>query len=122
MTIERRFRSRTVALTLVPMVASWFAACGGSPRPTHQLVCADGSNRIVDDERCREEERRPATRGSYAPYLYHRYYMPYRAGGYPLGAPVVGATATAPAGARVSVGRVVSGGFGATAHGAGVGA
>jgi len=58
--------------------------------------------------------------------------MPYRAGGYPLGyaaydragsGAAVGSYARpAASGARVATGRVVTGGFGSTFHGSGVGA
>lgn len=113
-------RSRSVALGLLPAVASWFAACGSPAPPTHQQLCADRSNQIVDDQLCADEATAPRPAG-YAPF-YHYYWMPYRAGGYALGALASGGSAVAPGrGSRVGQGRVVTGGFGSTAHAGGVG-
>jgi len=142
-------RSKAVSLGLVPMVASWFAACG-SPAPTHQQLCTDQQNTVVEERYCVEQDDRLKTQsgggswndqGQWQPHggggvvimPYHWFYMPYRAGGYPLGyaaydrggsrGAAVGSYARpAASGARVSTGRVITGGFGSTFHGSGVGA
>ena len=125
-TISRR--SRVVSLGLVPAVAAWFASCGsqqpGGPPPTHQKLCIDQVERVVDDQYCVDKvdsDSRPRTTGSGGGVPYHWYYMPYRAGGYPIGfdaGHAASGSVTAPgSGARVAAGRVVTGGFGSTATG-----
>ena len=138
-------RSKAVSLGLVPMVASWFAACG-SPAPTHQQLCTDPQNKVIEDRYCVEQDDRlraqgggswndqgqwqPRSSGGVVIMPYHWFYMPYRAGGYPLGYNAYygsgngGAAAGSyarPTGssARVSTGRVITGGFGSTFHGSG---
>jgi len=112
-------RSRAVTLSLVPAVASWFASCGHPQPPTYQQVCADQNDWVVDDAQCSDVNRARYS-GGYFPY--HYYYLPYRSGGYPIGFAAVGGSSVAPQGAaRVSMGRVVTGGFGSTAHAGGIG-
>lgn len=121
-------RSKVVSLGLVPAVAAWFASCGSQQPvrqpPTHQQICADQDNRVVDDQFCVErDDRRGANRSGGGFFPYHWYYMPYRAGGYPIGfdaGHAAGGSLVAPTagnGARVAAGRVVTGGFGSTATG-----
>jgi hypothetical protein len=137
-------RSKAVSLGLVPMVASWFTACG-SPTPTHQQLCTDQQNKVIEDRYCVEQDDQLKgqggggswnDQGQYQPrggggvvwMPYHWYYMPYRAGGYPLGYSAYDNTSRSgvgsfarptAAGARVSTGRVATGGFGSTFHGSG---
>ena len=139
-------RSRLVSVGLVPMVASWFASCGQAPPPTHQQLCTDAQNHVVEDNQCLEQDDRLRAQGgswtpngywqpyggTAVPMPYHWYFMPYRLGGYPIGydtytsnggarVPVSGGSYFRPAesaGARVSTGNVVRGGFGSTFHGA----
>lgn len=127
-------RSVFVSLSLVPAVAAWFTACGETPPPpTHQQVCADQGDRIVEDRYCVEQGRQGGGGASWAPgsphvVPYHWYYMPYRAGGYPLGydggggGSYVAPVASGGNPVRVSQGRVVTGGFGSTASSGGIGA
>jgi hypothetical protein len=111
-------RSKAVVLTLIPAVAAWFASCSRQPPlPTHQQICADQDNRIVDDDYCSDRRR-----GAYVDgrsYPHHWYWMPYRAGGYPIGMPMSGGSYVAPSGSgvRVGTGHVVTGGFGSTGNG-----
>jgi hypothetical protein len=101
------------------------------PTPTHQQLCVDAEDKVVEDAYCppvekndREGPQPPVTHGGgFVPYYW--YYMPYRAGGYPVGfdaRTVPGGSRVAPLssnGRSVSVakGRVVTGGFGSTYHG-----
>jgi hypothetical protein len=138
-------RSRVVSVGLVPMVASWFASCGQVPPPTHQQICTDARNQVVEDSQCVEQDDRLRAQGGAwtpngywqphggiaVPMPYHWYFMPYRAGGYPIGydtytntggarVPAQGGSYFRPAegaGARVATGHVIRGGFGATWHG-----
>jgi hypothetical protein len=108
-------RSKAVTLSLVPMVASWFAACGGgssAPAPTHQRICVDQNTRVLEDFDCEPNRRRSG--GFYPIWMF----APYRGNGYPLGAALTNGTVTSPAGPGVSVaqGRVVRGVFGTSAR------
>ena len=102
-------KSRSISLGLVPLVAASFANCGDTT-PTHQRVCADRQNLVVQNEQCSS-----LTRSSIYPY--HWYYMPYRGGGYPVGSALSGGSFTAPSapGVRIAEGNIVRGGFGSTA-------
>jgi hypothetical protein len=113
-------KSRAVTLGLVPVVASWFAGCGSGSHPmaealepTHQQVCVDQNQRVLEDDECRKPAR-AAGSGVYPFWLF----MPYRAGGYPLGSGLSGGTLTRPQGPGVNVaeGRVVRGVFGSSAR------
>lgn len=106
-------RSAAVTLGLLPAMASWFLGCSPS-RPAYQQLCADQSNRVVDDQRC-DDERRVVHPSGYVPF-YHYYYAPYRSVGYALGELVSGGSSVRPTNGGVGVGRVVRGGFGSTAH------
>jgi hypothetical protein len=107
-------RSTAVTLGLVPAMASWFLGCTPS-HPVHQQVCTDAANQVVEDQRC-DEERRASHPAGYVP-LYRYYYAPYRAAGYALGEIVSGGSTMRPSSGGIGLGRVVRGGFGATAHG-----
>jgi hypothetical protein len=111
-----------VTLGLVPVVASWFAGCGSNaartaeaPEPTHQQVCVDQQQRVLDDDECRQPRRSGGA--GVAPFWL---FMPFRAGGYPLGSPLSGGTVARPdgPGVRVAEGRVVRGVFGSSARSA----
>ena len=113
-------KSRAVTLGLVPIVASWFAGCGSgsarpaeAPEPTHQQVCVDQNQRVLEDDDCREPAR--AARSGVSPFWL---FMPYLAGGYPPGAALSGGSLTRPQGPGVTVaeGRVVRGVFGSSAR------
>lgn len=126
-------RSKVVVLTLVPAVASWFAACGPSrPEPqtlqaTHQQVCVDGERRVVDSRECDSQTRRSST--GVSPFLWY-FIGRASAGAYPVGAYAPGGgTYAPPPNAVVSRGNTFSptvrsvpsgaafGGFGSTASG-----
>lgn len=111
-------KSKSITLTLVPVVAAAFlASCDDQPPPTHQRVCADQDNKVVEDDRCNQPQPSvPYTPHSHA-FVYHHYYVPYHEGGYSVGTPLHGGSYAPPAAGRVAVGRsVVRGGFGSTAH------
>lgn len=103
--------SKQVSLGLVPIIAAFLADCGRST-PTHQQVCADGQNRVVDDQRCVDDDWNRTHQSGYVP-LYHYYYMPYRGAGYAIGQMLSGGSYARPGGgSRVATGSVVRGGFG----------
>jgi hypothetical protein len=103
--------SKQVSLGLVPIIGGLLANCGPST-PTHQQVCADGQNRVVEGQRCVDDEWNRTHQSGYLP-LYHYYYMPFRMGAYNVGEVMSGGSYARPGG-RVSVatGPVVRGGFG----------
>ena len=96
-------------------MAASFANCGDTT-PTHQRVCVDQQNLVVQNAQCA-----PLRSYGGGGYPYHWYYMPYRAGGYPIGAALSGGSLGAPTapGVRIGEGNVVRGGFGSTAGSAG---
>jgi hypothetical protein len=74
-------------------------------------VCADAQNRVVDGQRCVDDDWNRRHQSGYIP-LYHYYYMPFRAGAYSIGQVLSGGSYTRPGGSRVAAGSVVRGGFG----------
>jgi hypothetical protein len=114
---EELLKSRSIALSLVPLVAASFAACGSSQpsNPTHIQTCVDTNNRVVDTQLCEEGQRRGSSGGGNA-FLW--YYLLTRPGGYPPGSIATGGSYLAPTGSGVRVakaGSVARGGFGSTA-------
>lgn len=134
-------KCKSVTLGIVSAVAAaLLSACSEDPAqvsqssstvpPTHQKICVDKDNKVVEDDRCTgthvvqgtgqptgpSGQVAQAGNSALTPFLW--YYILTRPGGYPLGYQAAGGSYTAPAGARVATGRIVNrAGFGATAAG-----
>lgn len=120
-------RSRTVSLTLVPIVGAFYAGC--EPAPTHQKVCVDEGQRVIVESECEVKNQQPPIRPGYYP---HWYYVPYQTNGYAIGQMMSGGSVSPPpqASSRIVSGHQAApsspsktspaetGGFGGTWHGA----
>ena len=105
-------RSQHAPVKLLSAVAA-MALAAGCGRPTHQQICGDANEIVVDPQKCEEEERRPRG-GGYVP-LYAWYYGAYGRA-YPPGSRLSGAARTRPTGSGVKVASPSRGGFGSTAR------
>ena len=110
-------KSRSIALGLVQAVSAAALAGGCGSRQQTWQACVDHANRIVEDQRC-EDEQRQAQYYPQHPHFYHYYY--YRSSYAPaigLIAPA-GGDLTRPSGSishASSTSSVTRGGFGSTA-------
>lgn len=131
-------RSHTITLGLIPVLAALLTGCSGDDnKPTHQKLCVDKEQNVVDDSKCTMAERQPGQTGQSTVVHHHGggsnaflwYYMLTRPSGYPVGYHATGGSYVAPAmtpsgaPANIATGRVVTpsssvtrSGFGSTSH------
>lgn len=115
-------RSKKVSLTMVPIVAAAFTACGGGqdewsdPKkaPTHQQVCVDKNKNVVDSSQCGGVAAGQSTSSGlmwmFVPYMMGRMMSPG------MNVSNYGGSYTAPSGPGVRS-SVYRGGFGSTGSG-----
>jgi hypothetical protein len=107
---DKGLSTKTITLTLLPVVAAAFVA-GCSPSPNLARVCTDQNNQRVPDDRCGA-----AHGGLGAVAGFYGWYYLTRGGAYPaVGQAVQGGSRSIAPGAR-SVGVSERGGFGASAE------